>query len=336
MSYTKLFSSIVTSTIWTEDPKICKVWVTMLAIADKHGEVHASIPGLAQIAGMTLADTEAAIQKFLSPDKYSRTPDDEGRRIEKIDDGWLLLNHAKYRAMASKDEEKTSAAKRQAAFRERQKRNGKITACHGSVTGSNAVVTPSRDIADTDSKAEAEAEGEAKAYEEGRSPVVTAPPIPPSPPVILKRPKRAIAMAEGEWIAHLENDPTYRGIDVRRELGKMQQWCLLKKKPASQQRFLSWLNRIDKPILGTSQISAPLSDEQREISTWFGRQPDDWTAEERQMWDALPMLTKEDMDALRWFYTKSGYGYLRKSLPSLLKNLRAEIDTAKNYTPETK
>lgn len=163
MSYTKLFSSIVTSTIWTEDPKICKVWVTMLAIADKHGEVHASIPGLAQIAGMTLADTEAAIQKFLSPDKYSRTPDDEGRRIEKIDDGWLLLNHAKYRAMASKDEEKTSAAKRQAAFRERQKRNGKITACHGSVTGSNAVVTPSRDIADTDSKAEAEAEGEAKA-----------------------------------------------------------------------------------------------------------------------------------------------------------------------------
>ena len=143
-------------------------------------------------------------------------------------------------------------------------------------------------------------------------------------------------MAEGEWIAHLENDPTYRGIDVRRELGKMQQWCLLKKKPASQQRFLSWLNRIDKPILGTSQISAPLSDEQREISTWFGRQPDDWTAEERQMWDALPMLTKEDMDALRWFYTKSGYGYLRKSLPSLLKNLRAEIDTAKNYTPETK
>jgi len=110
MAYTKLFSSIVTSTIWTEDANTCKIWVTMLAISDKHGEVHASIPGLAQIAGMSLPDTEAAISKFLSPDKYSRTSDDEGRRIEKIDGGWILLNHAKYRAMASKDESKTMPA----------------------------------------------------------------------------------------------------------------------------------------------------------------------------------------------------------------------------------
>jgi len=162
MSYTKLFSSIVTSTIWTEDANTCKVWVTMLAIADKNGEVHASIPGLAQIAGMALSDTEAAITKFLSPDKYSRTSDDEGRRIEPIDGGWVLLNHAKYRSMASKDEEKIATAKRQAAFRERQNRNGKVTDSNGSVTGSNATVTENRDIAeakaDTDTKAGGEEE----------------------------------------------------------------------------------------------------------------------------------------------------------------------------------
>lgn len=150
MSYTKLFSSIVTSTIWTEDASVCKVWVTMLAIANKHGEVHASIPGLAQIAGLQRDVVESAIEKFLSPDRYSRTPDDEGRRIEPIDGGWILLNHAKYRAMASKDEEKTAAAKRQAAFRDRQKRNGKVTESNDLSRKGNATVTPNRDIAEAD------------------------------------------------------------------------------------------------------------------------------------------------------------------------------------------
>ena len=157
MSYTKLFASIVTSTIWTEDAGTCKVWVTMLALADKNGEVHASIPGLARVAGISVEDTEAAITKFLSPDKYSRTPDDEGRRIEPIEGGWLLLNHAKYRLMASKDEEKESNAKRQAAFRDRLRRNGKVTESNGKVTPSNACVTVGRDIAEADTEAEAKA-----------------------------------------------------------------------------------------------------------------------------------------------------------------------------------
>lgn len=137
----------------------------MLAIANKHGEVQASIPGLAQIAGLPLSDTEAAVEKFLSPDKYSRTPDDQGRRIEKIDGGWLLLNHAKYRAMASKDEEKASSAKRQSAFRERQKRNAIVTPSNGSVTVSNDTVTGNGDIAE----AEAEAKADSEAYTEAEA-----------------------------------------------------------------------------------------------------------------------------------------------------------------------
>lgn len=162
MSYTKLFSSIVTSTIWTEDATTCKVWVTMLAIANKHGEVLASIPGLAQIAGLGLNETESAIERFLSPDKYSRTPDDEGRRIERIEGGWMLLNHAKYRAMASKDEEKAANAKRQAAFRDRRNRNAEVTESNGCVTVGNDPVTSSRDIAeaDTDTKADTESESD--------------------------------------------------------------------------------------------------------------------------------------------------------------------------------
>jgi len=96
-NYTKLFNSIVTSTIWTEDDKTRILWITMLALADKNGEIHGSIPGLARVAGISLADAENAIGKFLSPDPYSRTPDHDGRRIAPIDGGWELLNHTKYR-----------------------------------------------------------------------------------------------------------------------------------------------------------------------------------------------------------------------------------------------
>jgi hypothetical protein len=110
VTFTKLFSSITESTIWVApDPhRLC--WITMLAMADRQGRVWASIPGLANRARISVDDTRAAIASFLSPDPDSRTKDWEGRRIEEIDGGWRLLNHAKYRAI--RDEEAIKEAKR--------------------------------------------------------------------------------------------------------------------------------------------------------------------------------------------------------------------------------
>jgi hypothetical protein len=102
--YAKLFSSIITSTIWCESPTVCKVWVTMLAVADRDGVVEGAIPGIAHLARVSVEDASAAIQKFQSPDPYSRTPDHEGRRIEPVNGGWRLLNFDKYRfKMSSED-----------------------------------------------------------------------------------------------------------------------------------------------------------------------------------------------------------------------------------------
>lgn len=98
-TFTKLFSSITESTVWCEPAHTRLVWITMLAMADRRGRVWASVPGLANRARVPLEDTEKALATFLAPDKYSRTPDHEGRRIEPIDGGWQLLNHAKYREM---------------------------------------------------------------------------------------------------------------------------------------------------------------------------------------------------------------------------------------------
>jgi len=73
----------------------------MLSQADKNGVVYASIPGLARIANLSIEEVEEGLRCFQSPDIYSRTPDNEGRRIEAVDGGWRLLNHAKYDAMRS-------------------------------------------------------------------------------------------------------------------------------------------------------------------------------------------------------------------------------------------
>ena len=102
-TYTKLMSTITNSSIWSECHATKVVWVTMLAMSDKNGNVFSSIPGLSRMSNATMDETLIALDCFLSPDPFSRTEDFEGRRIEKIDGGWRLLNHAKYREARDAD-----------------------------------------------------------------------------------------------------------------------------------------------------------------------------------------------------------------------------------------
>lgn len=78
--------------------------MTMLAMSDASGNVWGSIPGLARIANITIEQCEEALTCFLSPDPYSRTKENDGRRVAEVDGGWLLLNHGKYRAIRSAEE----------------------------------------------------------------------------------------------------------------------------------------------------------------------------------------------------------------------------------------
>ena len=156
-SYTKLFSSIITSTIWMEDDKTRILWITLLAMADQHGEVYSSVPGLARVAGMTVGEAVAALEKLLGPDEYSRTPDYEGRRIAPIEGGWELLNHAKYRLLASRDDSKTATANRVRRHRERNAGPNSVTPvtpnvtpCNGKTLHGNAGVTDRVHIAEAD------------------------------------------------------------------------------------------------------------------------------------------------------------------------------------------
>ena len=75
MTFTKLFSSILDSTVWQESKETKIVWITMLAMSDRFGDVHASIPGLSVRSGVTIPECQQALQSLLGPDKFSRTKD---------------------------------------------------------------------------------------------------------------------------------------------------------------------------------------------------------------------------------------------------------------------
>lgn len=217
MAYTKLFSSIVTSTIWRESDSTRIVWITLLALADKNGEVQGSIPGLAHLAGVTIEECEKAIKKLMSPDEYSRTQVADGRRLEKIDGGWELINHGKYRALASKEDAIASAAERKRRSRERNK----VTSCHAE----SQAVTQNRDIADAEAYSDADINkdiGESVA--------------------------KATPASDDEWLNSLSANTAYDGIDIKREFAKMQAWCSANKKQPTRRRFVNWLNRAERPM----------------------------------------------------------------------------------------
>lgn len=125
--YTKLFNSITDSTIWSAPDTTRLVWITMLAMSDQNGEVAAAVPGLAARARVPIDACLAALESFLAPDRWSRTPDNEGRRIEVIDGGWRLLNHAKYRAILSAESRREQSRLGMQKKREETKKAGDVS-----------------------------------------------------------------------------------------------------------------------------------------------------------------------------------------------------------------
>ena len=120
--FTKLFGSIVTSTIWQEDPETKVIWITLLALVeDASGFVSATIPGLAHIAGVPLKKTIEAMAKFQEPDQYSRSKEHEGRRIQEVEGGWLILNYAVYRKVRDPEKRREQNRKAQDTFRQKQR-----------------------------------------------------------------------------------------------------------------------------------------------------------------------------------------------------------------------
>ena len=121
MGFTKLFASIVTSSVWCEDHPTVRVWIGMLALANANGVVEGSIPGLANVCRITIQECQKAIDLFSSPDPFSRNPADDGRRIEACPGGWVILNYQVYREKRDEETRRKQTREAVARFRQRMK-----------------------------------------------------------------------------------------------------------------------------------------------------------------------------------------------------------------------
>lgn len=224
--YTKLFSDIITSTIWQE-PNDCRVlWITMLALKDEANICRATVPALSKLCNISLEQCESYLDQFQQPDKYSRSQDFEGRRIEPVDGGFLILNGQKYRDMLRGQERRDYVRERVAEHRLRvasgKQRNQSVIKCNQS----------------NQCKPIAEAEEQEEEQERQKSAI--------APAVVPPKPKET----DEEWLSGLSSDPTYQGINVQIEFGKMRNWCEQHRKKPSRARFINWINRIERPMQG--------------------------------------------------------------------------------------
>jgi len=224
--YTKLFSSIVASTIWREPDHVRIVWITMLAMSDGSGQVHASVPGLADLSRVSIADCEDALCKLGAPDEYSRTKDHEGRRIEAIDGGWLILNYVKHRLAGTQDH-------RREYMREYMQQRRKQ-----SVNNRKQCVNTCKPLLEQ-AEAEAEAEVHVSKSVDVRGSGGNA---------RLKPRQRQQKQSDDEWLNELKSNPAYEGVDVPREHARMVAWCSVNGKQPSRRRFVNWLNRAERPM----------------------------------------------------------------------------------------
>lgn len=122
--YAKLFASIYQGTMRGK-PACLLVFTNLLAHADADGFVDIHPRAISDEVGLPLPEVAAALLELESPDPESRSPEEEGRRILRVDDhrawGWLIVNHAKYKAIRDADERREQNRMAQARRRERMK-----------------------------------------------------------------------------------------------------------------------------------------------------------------------------------------------------------------------
>jgi hypothetical protein len=91
-TFTPLFSGIVESSIWDEPHHVRVLWVTMLAIKDFDHIVRRNEYQLHKRANMSMEEVMDGLGILSGPDSKRPGQPFDGRRIEKVDGGWKILN----------------------------------------------------------------------------------------------------------------------------------------------------------------------------------------------------------------------------------------------------
>lgn len=126
--FTPLWSGIVDSSLWDEPDPVVKVFVTMLALKDPDFIVRKTAYQIGRCARKTEKEVLAALDVLCSPDTKRLEPQPfEGRRLRKMETGWLILNGEKYQEKMKDEFRRDRWRKAQAAKRERDKLKGLVS-----------------------------------------------------------------------------------------------------------------------------------------------------------------------------------------------------------------
>ncbi len=138
--YNKLFTKILDSSVWLESTTTRLVWLTLIASMDETGFcAFAAMGNLANRARVPLSACEAAVKVLESADSESADPDNNGRRIERVPGGWLVLNATKYRDMVTRVIAQERTRERVRRHRAEKAGNAPVTVSNDPVTQSEAV-----------------------------------------------------------------------------------------------------------------------------------------------------------------------------------------------------
>lgn len=150
--YNKLFTKILDSSIWLESTPTRIVWLTMIAVMDQDGFAQfAAAKNVAHRARVTPAEAEEALHILENPDPDSSNPDNEGRRIERVPGGWLVLNADKHRQLVT-----TLVNREQNKIRVQRHRDKK----RGAITLALPTITSNGSEAEAEAEAHSETESE--------------------------------------------------------------------------------------------------------------------------------------------------------------------------------
>ncbi len=127
--FVKLFHTILKSSVWDESPTTRIVWITFLLEADEDGMVRGVDTRLASAANVTDAQFAEALGVLESPDMRSQTQDFAGRRIERVEGGFLVLNYRKYREYRTRAQVKEAEKKRRQRAKPHDDNNLKAMDC---------------------------------------------------------------------------------------------------------------------------------------------------------------------------------------------------------------
>lgn len=160
--YNKLFTKILDSSIWLESMATRITWVTLLAAMDEDGFcAFASPANLAHRAVISLEEAQEALRVLEAPDPNSSDPDHEGRRLERVPGGWIVLNAEKYRMMATR-----AVARERTKERVRRHRAKRRAECENN-GGNFDSVTPDSVTCNADSVTGADGENASDVTESG-------------------------------------------------------------------------------------------------------------------------------------------------------------------------